>query len=150
VYTTNIYEDAKDGQAWANINGVWQWTINPTPGLSNILALQTVAGAAAKSKTTQPKKSTKKATTKKTTKPKTAKTKSTKSNTKDDDKDGTVAGTTVEDDGSSGFSPQGWMIAGVAVFAVGYLLYEYKDDIRNKFLQLRRNGKVGRSARETT
>lgn len=142
IFITDSYEDAKDGQAWAYINGIWQWTMNPTPSLQNILALESIQGAATKKSQPTKRKAAKKATTKKAVKQKAAKAKKATKKSSDDKDDGAALGTTDDEDSSGGFSPQAWMIAGVAIIAVGYLLYEYKDDIRNKFLQLRRNRKT--------
>ncbi len=154
LFITDGYEDAKDGQAWAYINGVWQWTINPTPNLQNILVLESIQGASAKKSQSTKKKATKKTVTKKATTKKAAKQKVTKpkkstKKSSDNKDDAATLGMTDEGDSSGGFSPQTWMIAGVAIIAVGYLLYEYKDDIRNKFLQLRRNRKTRPGIRGT-
>ncbi len=149
IFVTDQYQDAKDGEVWVYANGVWQWSITPTPGLQNILALQSVLGTS-----TTATASKKKTTKKKAAKPKTAKKKAAKSTkAKKDKKDSQSAGATGanDDDGSSGgFSPQSWMIAGVGTIAVGYLLYEYKDDIRNKLLQFKRNRTIRRKAGATT
>lgn len=47
------YEDTKDGAAWANIEGVWQYVIEPTPGFANNQTA-TTASNAPEQKTIQP------------------------------------------------------------------------------------------------
>lgn len=139
LFTTDGYESAKEGEAWANIDGVWQWTITSTPGIENVLSVQTVVAGAKKTVTP---KATKKQTTKKqtTAKKKAAKAKTAKSkkqNSSSDNSSPAAVGST--DDDTTGFTPKQWMIGVIVTLAVGYLLYEYKDDIRNKVLQYRRN-----------
>ena len=40
VTQTDAYANPSDGQSWALINGMWQYTNRPTPGGSNILSVQ--------------------------------------------------------------------------------------------------------------
>ncbi|MDQ2973282.1 MAG: lamin tail domain-containing protein, partial [bacterium] len=66
----DTYSDAGDGEAWALIAGVWQWTSSPTEGIPNILvAAPVTAVKSAVKKATAKKAATKKkkATTAKTT-----------------------------------------------------------------------------------
>ncbi|MCA9333203.1 lamin tail domain-containing protein [Candidatus Saccharibacteria bacterium] len=140
LFQTDKYNDAKDGEAWTYKDGVWQWTGQPTPGSENVLAATT-----AELKAAEKAKKTTKSTTPKAKKATTAKKTAQK-------KSGTAATTTNNGDADSGgtTSINRWIIAGVGAIALGYALYEYKDDIRNKFLQFRRNRAIGRSAGEPT
>ncbi len=145
TFQTDPYEAAADGEAWSLIDGVWQWSATPTPGIANVVSPVAAAVTATSAQDAAKKKSTKKkaATTKKATKPKAAKAKKeTKKKT------AAVAGATDNgDDGSEGNdSPapiHSMVIAGTGVIAVGYAIYEYKDDILRRFGRFRRNHGFG-------
>lgn len=51
VTASDAYVSAKDGQAWVNAGGVWQWTTTPTPGSTNKLAAP-LSGSVQKSSAT--------------------------------------------------------------------------------------------------
>ncbi len=51
VTTSDAYSNAKDGQAWVNAGGVWQWTTTSTPGSTNKLATP-LSGSGQKSSAT--------------------------------------------------------------------------------------------------
>ena len=87
VDATDSYGAAKTGQAWADINGAWNWTLEATPGAANILsepAITTVVSSStlkplakvAASKTSA-KKTASKTLAKKTSKATTKKSKKT-------------------------------------------------------------------------
>lgn len=136
VAETALYDGADDGVAWALVDGSWQWTTTPTPGASNVstYVVATVKTAAVKSAT-----STKKTTTKKTT-AKTAKaTKTTKSAT-------TTKGVASEATKPvRGIHPL--VLVGILLGALGYGLYEHREDLANAFYQFRSNRTARRSNR---
>lgn len=51
VAQTNQYDSANDGDAWALVNGAWQWTTSPTPNAANVLALPILKVASTKTTT---------------------------------------------------------------------------------------------------
>lgn len=127
---TDIYENAKDGQAWVYADGLWQWTTSSTANASNIIVAPLAAAA------------------KKATKNSSAKTKS--ATTK-------LAGsTTTKDQPTSGFTPQAQqsrllhplVLAVVALVAVLYACYEYRHDIANLLYRFRRYRAHRRNARQ--
>lgn len=123
---TTEYPKAKPDQAWALIDGVWQWTLKPTPNAANI-AEAPLAASAASAKTKSAAK-TKKSTSKKST----AKTKKA---AKDDDKDqGIAAAITKPND-----PLHPGVLAAVGVFAVLYGAYEYRHDLANRVRIFRAN-----------
>lgn len=134
VSETDMYSEAEEGQTWALIGGVWQWTTSASPGALNILAIPT-AGALLKSSTKSPKAS--KATT---AKAKTASTKSSKSSAPK------KATSKKEDKGPANNFEQTantqkthpLMLGGAGLFALSYGLYEYRFEFSNF---LRRFGK---------
>lgn len=122
-----VYEAADEGLAWAYINGSWQWTSIPTPNAANLLSgSSSTAKATAKKATTAKSKAVKVAATKKpATKASAKSAKKSTSTGQDKDEPGT---TTIH-----------WgILAGVTAVAVGYALYEYRDDIANRIHQFRR------------
>lgn len=133
VATTEAYASAPDGQAWAYINGAWQWTVTPTPHAANVLTAPPTLQTTSKKTTVPPKKTTavKAASIAKTTKttapkpPKEAKTVKPK-----------TAELTAATPPARNPLPMG-VIAIVGSFAVLYGAYEYRHDIANKVHQLR-------------
>jgi len=125
---TDPYSTAKDGQAWALANSAWYWTTQPTPGAANVVK-QIAATTSSKSASTA--KSTKSGTVKgaSTTKPATA---------------------SSAMDASTQTTPSPihpYILAVVAVLAVGYGIYEYRHDLGNRLHQLRSNRAARRTAR---
>ncbi len=117
---TVIYGKAKTGDSWAQFDTGWDWTSAPTPGAINILSA--VSAAAAKPKATAKAKVAAKA---KTTKAKAAaKLKTAKSTAK-----AMLAGTT-----SKGGR---WLLFILASLTIGYIIYEFRNDIRNYYYKLR-------------
>lgn len=152
ISQTETYENAKDGMAWALLDGAWSWTDNPSPGLSNVLPtpVPVVAVAAAtKAKITAPKKAaTKKAAVKTTaakkTTAKTAAAKTTKAATTK------AAQPEVEDEPVEVMTVapiHGGVLAAAGVIAVLYGAYEYRHDIGNRIHQLKRYRAHRREAR---
>lgn len=143
------YEDAKEGQAWAYIDNVWQWTALSTPGAVNAVDVKGAATVAA-AKTPKPKAAkVAKPKTAKSTKPKTtAKKEAKKSAAKKDDKVKENAAT-IADESKRPPSIHGWIIGLVGAAAVGYAIYEYRHDLANRYHQLRRNRENRRATRAT-
>ncbi len=127
---TITYPKAASGNAWARLNGDWDWTSEPTPANDNVIAPVAIAAAAA-AKTPKAKASPKVAApkvkaaakTKAATKVKAAKTAKAKT-TKP-----LLAGTT-----SSGGR---WLLYILAGLTLGYIIYEFRHDIRNYYYKLR-------------
>lgn len=125
VAQSDPYDSAPDGQAWALANGAWYWTTKPTPGTTNDIATPIVKAATAAKKVTASTTATKGAATKAPAKSATTKT---------------AASTT-----SGGQTPPSsapihpLVLAGVALAAIGYGVYEYRHDLANAFHKLRRN-----------
>ncbi len=127
---TDVYQTAKDSQAWVYADGLWQWTTSITPNASNVITAPLAAAS-------------KKATAAKTTKSKTAgKTSAAGSSTSDNSTSGFVSQT----EKSSLLHPL--VLAVVAGLAVLYACYEYRHDIANTLYRLRRHRAHRRSARQ--
>lgn len=127
--STVIYSKAQTGNAWALVNSQWQWTGQPTPGATNILA-SVLAGAAAA-----------KAAAAKTTKVKAAKTVKAKAAAK------TKAAKTKNPPLIAASTTSGgqWLLLTLAGLTIAYIIYEFRYDIRNFYRKLRGNT-VGRPA----
>lgn len=140
IFQTQAYEDADDGEVWALIDGVWQWSTVLSPGANNIpspvLASTTTTDSAKKTKT------------KKAPKPKKSKAKKSTKSTKKKKTSG-VAGANDEDETGSPTESStpihSMVIAGTGVLAVGYALYEYKDDFLRRFRKFGRNHRIGQN-----
>jgi hypothetical protein len=135
IAETVPYVDALEGNAWALVGGIWQWTANPTPGADNQMATPVLSGI---SKTKASASTTKKASTAvksasktaKSTTPKAPKT-SSASNTKP---------TNNFAKSVANISPvHPVVLAVVGSLAVLYAAYEYRQDIANRIYQFRRN-----------
>jgi hypothetical protein len=114
---TDEYTTAKDGYAWVSADGLWQWTVSPTPGAVNIITAPPPAKSS-KSSTAGSSKSVKGART--------------------------TAGTTFSPGGGP---PSGTpaatkmhplVLAGVGAAALLYGLYEYRHDLANQLYRLQR------------
>lgn len=139
---TITYPKAGSGNAWARLNGNWDWTAEPSPGSENIISPVAVVPpkTAAAVKSPKPAKSavlktaakTSTAKPKATPKVKAAKTTKAKSPVKS-----LLAGTT---------SPGGrWLLYVLAGLTLAYIIYEFRYDIRNYYYKLR-GYPVGRPA----
>ncbi|HSX42680.1 MAG TPA: lamin tail domain-containing protein [Candidatus Saccharimonadales bacterium] len=120
---TEAYGSAKDGQAWALANGKWYWTSQATPNAANVIKQVAAAGKTSKSS----KKS-----------------------------GGAVKGASTTTGGSSYSSSEPatqtapvhpGVLAAVGVIAVGYGIYEYRQDIADRIYEFRRNRRLSREAR---
>jgi hypothetical protein len=143
VSETEAYEDADDGEAWALIGGIWQWTITPTPNQANVLSFpeltQTSKTTAAKKSSTKKTATTKSATTKK---PKAAKTTVPKTPKQ------AAENASGEEESPTEIAPvHSGLLAGVGTVALGYGAYEYRKDMSNFLYRLRRYRSLRRAAR---
>jgi len=117
-----VYGKAQTGAAWAHFDDGWAWTSEPTPAAENIAAA-IAASSATKSSAAKSAK-TKTAAAKKTAKPKAAaKAKTTKSSSP------LVAGSTT--------TGGRWLLFILAALTIGYIIYEFRYDIRNYYFKLR-------------
>jgi len=149
ISDTDIYLSAKDGQAWILANGIWDWSITPTPNMANIVHI----AAQTKTATTQAKIATStaspkvkqikvtKQTSKKVAAPKVPKAKKPK-------KTAVLGATTTSSQNAPQKTPiHVWTLALVGSLALLYAGYEYRADISNGIYQLRRNLKARRAPR---
>ncbi|MDO8591783.1 MAG: lamin tail domain-containing protein [bacterium] len=142
ISQSDVYNSAPDGQTWALANGAWYWTTIPTANLANIISQPLSVKSLSVGTTVAAKSATKKATS--TTATKTAATPKIK------------AASTTTSNGSStpaakNASPlHPLVLAGVGAGAVAYAAYEYRNDLRNRFYQLRRYAAARAAAGKTT
>lgn len=121
---TDVYGSAKDGDTWAIAKGKWYWTTTPTPGKANVI--NQPSGSKSSSKKSSNRKGTVKG-----------------ANTTS----GSGSGTTGSAQDVSQLTPiHPWTLALVAFFALLYGAYEYRVDLRNRFLQFRANRAARRLA----
>lgn len=153
---TANYGVAKTGQSWANINGVWSWTLEPTAGFANILSLPptntttstgTITGTiiAAKSTTKTTVKSAAKTSSKKTAAKSTVKrsvkktSKSTKTSTASKSKKTTSTGIAATTEAITNPSPiSRWLLILAGCFTIMYALYGFRHDIYNYYIRCKR------------
>ncbi len=140
VAETEQYDTAAEGQAWALISGVWQWTVTPTPGAENIASIPLLA-ASTKSKTA-------KTTTKAAAKPKTATTAATKTTAVKSVKTAASADRQVyEDPAATPAAIHTSILAAIGVATLLYAGYEYRYDAVNTIRRFRRYRELRRAAR---
>ena len=134
--TTDPYAAAKAGQAWADINGVWMWTLEPTPGAANVLSQATgkSTGAAVVAKSST-KKVTTKTSSKKVGVKKTAKVTAKKVKTKAP-KTGMAATTATITDPSP---LARWLLIGAGCFTIMYAIYGFRHDLYSYYIKTRGN-----------
>jgi hypothetical protein len=140
ISQTDPYGTAKEGQAWALANGTWYWTSNATPNGSNIIvtALTTSKLSVGSASKSSAKTAKAKATAAKSTKTASKKIKSTNAKA--------TQPTTSVLAGSSAAPIHPGVLAGVGAAALLYGLYEYRNDLANRFYKFRRD----RAARPPT
>lgn len=114
ISQTDQYGSAKDGQSWALANDRWYWTTTPTPSSANVVNQPNGSGQAGAGNSPQ------------------------------------ILGASTLNQGAGGggssaasssgqASPiHSWTLAGVGGLALGYALYEYRQDLANRLDQLRR------------
>lgn len=149
IYEASAYGEAKEGMAWANFGtasaGDWKWTTSLTPNTTNVLTLPLVKVAPVKTSATKalpkPKAAAKPkaASTKKTTSS-NAKAKAPKSATVAAAVDGDQPETSV-----SSIHPG--IVAAAGALVLGYGLWEYRLDFRNRLYQFRRYRATRRASR---
>jgi|GEM_PF-988180 len=133
VDKVDSYGLAKTGEAWANINNVWQWTTTPTPGSANILTQPAKTKSAVAALTTKlpvvPKKTviTHKVATPKATKATTAKVTKPK----------VAAASTLPSAQSDNNTLNYVLFGAVAVGVMTYIGYEYRRDIMRLFRKIK-------------
>ncbi len=126
IGTAIAYSGAKSGQAWASFNSGWSWTTTPTPaGINRFTAPIAKVVAAKKIKATKAK----------VTKPKVTKAKTTK-----------TAKTSKPKPLLAGLAAPGgpWLLFALAGLTIGYIIYEFRYDLRNYYYRLRGYTKPGR------
>lgn len=141
VAQTNAYDAADDGDAWALINGAWQWTTTATPNAPNVLTLPVLKLASTKTtaKKAAAKPTAKKAATAKVASAKTAKTTKPKA--------AAAERQVYEDPAEAPSSIHPGILAGVGVITLVYAGYEYRYDVINRLRQLQRYRDIRRAAR---
>jgi len=137
ISETDPYEDAGEGDAWALIDGKWQWTSSPTEGSANVLTA-VLSG----SSSTAAKKTTAKTTASKPKATKASAVKSTKT-TKP-----TSTGSSQENNSTKIPALHPAVLVGAAVLAVVYAVYEYRQDAANWIYKLKRNRATRRAGRQ--
>lgn len=137
---SDAYGVAKTGQAWADINGVWAWTLEPTSGAANILSVaestpKSGSAVSAKAASSVVKKAAAKATTANKTTAKASKTttKKTKTNAP---KAGIAAVTTAIAEPSP---LARWLLIAAGCFTIMYAIYGFRHDLYNYYIKVRRN-----------
>lgn len=140
-----LYEESEEGNTYAmQQNGEWLWTTTPTPNGENVFTIKQELIPPLATKTTAPKTSTK--TVPKTVAPKvttvktaTESTKKATSSSSKTTKSTTSQSATVPPTSLSESTPSHpAALAGFGLLAVGYALYEYREDITNKVRIARR------------
>lgn len=137
---TDSYSDAKDDQAWALVDGKWQWTLTPTPNSQNVLQAEPAKTAAVKVPAKAKAATTKKAAVKGAA--------TTKASTKKKSANAPAKQTSSIGPAQSPNSLHPRVLALVGGFALLYGAYEYRRDIANKFNQFRANRANRREDRE--
>lgn len=124
---SDAYTSAKDDHVWQWANGVWQWSVTPTPNALNIVNLP-------EAKQASKKKSTSKSASAAKGKPASEKNESD------------TAGAAVAAMHTPSTPLHPGVLAIVGGFAVLYGAYEYRQDVANKIRQLRTNRATRRSS----
>lgn len=139
---TNAYGKADSGKSWAISDGVWAWSTTPTPNSENTITAPEVAAA---TNTASGTAKTKAASTVKATGAAVKKIATAK-----------AAKTTVTTDKKTYQNPASdkqplpmnpFILVGVGVIGLGYMIYEYRDAIINRYAQFRRNRTLRRTTR---
>jgi len=143
---TDAYTAAPAGQSWTLLDGTWAWSSLPTPGVTNVA---TPPATPKPTPTPNPK-----ATVAKVAKPKaTPKPKKVAAAKKTAAKKKKVVKTASFDNTAAAVAAapiHTKILAGVAVAAVLYGLYEYRHDISNRYHLARANRTARRAARAET
>ncbi len=135
VSQSDVYGAAADGTAWVldPTDGVWKWSTSTSPNSVNTVAAPVVIAKATKT-------TTKATTTKKTAaKVKGATTTKAKKSTTKKPKAVKVAAKATSNPVRPAAPIHVAAIAAVAALGVAYMIYEYRNDLANKFYQFRTN-----------
>ncbi len=136
---TAEYSKAESGSSWQLLGDSWGWTTLPSPGVENTTPL------------TQAKLVSAETVTKKTapssagSKLKTSVVKSATVIKPVKEAQAKTSYTTPKSDGSK-LPANPLVLAGVGIIAVGYMVYEYRHDMANKFRQFKRNRSISKKA----
>lgn len=141
ISQTDTYTTAPEGQSWALANGRWYWTTNPSSNAANIIAQP----LSIKSLSVGSSNRTASVTTSKTTAQSAAKTTSTPKVKAATTSSGSTNTPVVASPKPKNLHPL--VLAVVGALAVGYAAYEYRNDLHNRFYQLRRYREARRAAR---
>ncbi|HEX5447910.1 MAG TPA: lamin tail domain-containing protein [Candidatus Saccharimonadales bacterium] len=117
---TDVYSNAKDGYAWVDGDGLWQWTTKPTPGAQNVISS-----------------------------PVTSKTNSSSDTPLRGVVQGAVTTSSGPNSGGKQTAALSLHPVVLAVIGAGgllYALYEYRHDLANHLYKRRRNREVRRTA----
>jgi len=140
VDVTDLYGAAKTGQAWADINGTWNWTLEATPGAANILSELTIKTVVSTSALKPVAKVAASRTSVKKTASKTLVKKTSKATTKKSKK--TVPKTSFAATATAITEPSPvarWLLIGAGCFTIMYALYGFRHDLYNYYIKGRRN-----------
>jgi hypothetical protein len=136
LYEVTAYSKAEAGKSWSLFGDAWEWS-EPSPMAEATTAA--VAGAQASAKTPASTKSTK------SSKSASSTSGSAKTAKKDTSTPFAAYAAPPQDGAIAPVNPL--ILAGVGVFAVGYMVYEYKNDILFRIKQRHRNRILRKAAR---
>jgi hypothetical protein len=136
LYEVSAYGKAEAGKSWSLFGDVWDWS-EPSPMAEATIAV--VAGAQTSTKTTASTKSTKSS--------KSAASKSASASTAKKEASSHFAAYAAPPQDGAIAPVNPLILAGVGVFAVGYMVYEYKNDILFRIKQRHRNRILRKAAR---
>lgn len=128
ISQTDAYGTAKDGQSWSLADGKWYWA-TATPNAANIVKQASASTAS---------------------KPTTTKSTSGSSAVKGASTTASPSAASSGAGQANGTTPapiHPYVLAAVAVLAVGYGVYEYRHDLGNRIYQFRRHRAARRAAR---
>lgn len=136
ISQTAEYPAAITGGSWAIVMSEWDWTIQTTPARPNILVSPIVLGASIENSPKPPSdttKSAKKPKTAATPKPSKIKNPKVSASTAKTDKKLPPAKSLAEVASvASGWEGSGWLLIALGGLTIGYAIYEFRYDVRNK------------------
>lgn len=143
IATTELYNNAQDGLAWALADGKWYWTMQPTPGKPNVINLPSTTSKKSAKSSAKQKAASKKAKSKKT-KPKAAKKHKAKKAKHKKAKTSLATKQTADRQTLTPVHP--WVLALVGTGAILYGTYEYRADLANHVYKFRNHFKARRGS----
>jgi hypothetical protein len=138
--TTVTYSKAPVGQAWAQFDDGWHWTITPTPSAPNLLTTPTVSSTAIGS--SQAVTSGAASTHAKAPKPAKATAVKTAKAPKAGSRPASLLAT-------SGTASGQWLLFVLAGLTIAYVIYEFRYDLQNLYFRLRGHPGSGAAASQT-